>query len=213
MPLPSPRTARCTIPTSRFSGLREERPERPTNGIFVTTSRNGGRRWGDPVAVGGSSEHHHAVRGQALPGDRSLTRVAARGSHPPGPGPGSMSTAPIILTIDRTSSSATRRMVAGRSRRPSACPTAAATRSTATARSRGQCRRSARTGRSISCGPDPTGWSSTARRTAAGRGEPTGSSRRRRAAGTSTWRDWAGTTGCRSRAWIMATGRRGARST
>ena len=34
-----------------FSGLRQERPERPTNGIFVTTSRDGGRRWADPVVV------------------------------------------------------------------------------------------------------------------------------------------------------------------
>ena len=34
-----------------FSGLRQERPEQPSNGIFVASSRDGGRRWADPVAV------------------------------------------------------------------------------------------------------------------------------------------------------------------
>jgi len=41
-----------------FEGLRQERPEAPSNGIFVTTTRNGGRSWSAPVAV---LDHTNAI--------------------------------------------------------------------------------------------------------------------------------------------------------
>ena len=41
-----------------FNGLREKRPETPTNGIFVTTSSDSGVSWSDPVPV---LEHRNSI--------------------------------------------------------------------------------------------------------------------------------------------------------